>query len=290
MTGRTPTAADAEAIAALLAECAAAYGYTALDADEIRSWFGNPDLAAEDFRLFEDGGRPVAYADLTVRPGSDAAWVDARVPPGGALAPVLEWAESRACEKGARRLRAGVPAAADAGPAQERGYAPLRHFFEMAIELDGDPPAPAWPDGIEVRTVRPGEEERVHAANQEAFADHWEWEPRTFESWQASWDARGWDPSLWFLAVAGDEIAGVCLCTTRGEAGWVDDLSVRRPWRRLGLGAALLRHAFREFRARGAGRVGLDVDGENLTGAVRLYERVGMHVAYRQDLWQLDLR
>ncbi|HEY6017396.1 MAG TPA: hypothetical protein VIU16_11460, partial [Gaiellaceae bacterium] len=69
MTGRTPTVADAEAIAALLAECAAAYGYTPLDAAEIRSWSGNPDLAAEDFRLFEDGGRPVAYADLTVRPG-----------------------------------------------------------------------------------------------------------------------------------------------------------------------------------------------------------------------------
>jgi ribosomal protein S18 acetylase RimI-like enzyme len=289
VTGRTPTAADAEAIASLLGECAAAYGYMPLDAGEVGSWFGNPELAAEDFRVFEEDGGLAAYADLTLRPGSDAAWLDPRVPPGGPLDEVLGWAEARAREKGAKRLRAGVPATADAGPARRRGYSPLRHFLEMAIELDAEPPPPAWPDGIEVRPARPGEEERVHAADQEAFADHWEPEPRPFESWLRSWQARDRDPTLWHLAVAGDEIAGVCLCSTRGGAGWVGDLAVRRPWRRRGLGAALLLHAFREFHSRGFARAGLDVDGENLTGAVRLYERVGMHVAYRQDLWQVDL-
>ncbi|MGZ4355064.1 MAG: GNAT family N-acetyltransferase [Gaiellaceae bacterium] len=289
MTGRTAGVADADAIAALLAECASTYGYLAPDADEIRSWFGQPDLGEEDFRVFEQEGGLTAYADLRLPEGREAAWLDARVPPGGPLEAVLLWAEARAREKGARRLRAAVPASGEAGPLRERGYAAIRHFFEMGLRLDDEPPAPAWPDGIHVRTARPGDEERVHAANQEAFADHWEWEPRSFENWLASWDARGWDLSLWFLAVAGDEIAGVCLCALRGEAGWVGDLSVRRPWRRLGLGAALLRQAFGEFRSRGVDRVGLDVDGENLTGAVRLYERVGMHVAHRQDLWQLDL-
>ncbi|HSP71199.1 MAG TPA: GNAT family N-acetyltransferase [Gaiellaceae bacterium] len=289
MTGRTATPADADAIAALLAECAGAYGYLPPDADEIRSWFGQPELAAEDFRVFEEEGGLAAYADLRLGEGRDAAWLDARVLSGGPLEAVLVWAEARAREKEARRLRVGVPASGEAGPLRARGYTAIRSFFEMAIRLDGDPPAPAWPDGIHVRTARPGDEERVYAANQEAFADHWEWEPRSFESWTASWDARGRDPALWFLAVAGDEIAGVCLCTTRGDAGWVGDLSVRRPWRRLGLGAALLQQAFHEFRSRRVDRVGLDVDGENTTGAVRLYERVGMHVAHRQDLWQLDL-
>lgn len=290
MTGRTPTAADAEAIAALLAECGAAYGNLPPDADEVRSWFAFPELAAEDFRVFDDGGRLVAYADLMLRPGSDAAWLDPRVSPGGRLDDVLAWAEARAAEKGARLLRAGSPQTADPGPLRERGYTLIRHFFEMAIRVDDEPPPPVWPDGVEVRPARPGEEERVHAADEEAFADHWEFEPRPFESWLAGWQARGWDPSLWHLAVAGGEIAGVCLCSTRGGAGWVGDLAVRRPWRRRGLGAALLLHAFRDFRARGFERVGLDVDGENTTGAVRLYERVGMHVAHRQDCWQLDLR
>ena len=68
--------------------------------------------------------------------------------------------------------------------------------------------------------------------------------------------------------------------------GWVDTLAVRRPWRRRGLGLALLLHSFRELRARGRERVGLGVDGENTTGAVRLYERAGMHVARRSDTYE----
>ena len=64
----------------------------------------------------------------------------------------------------------------------------------------------------------------------------------------------------------------------RRGGGFVDWLGVRRPWRRRGLGRALLVHAFRELHARGAERVGLGVDAQNATGATRLYESVGMGV------------
>jgi mycothiol synthase len=66
-------------------------------------------------------------------------------------------------------------------------------------------------------------------------------------------------------------------------------LGVRRAWRRQGLGLALLRHAFLAFRARGMTRAALDVDAANLTGAVRLYERAGMHVAKRSDTYEKAL-
>jgi ribosomal protein S18 acetylase RimI-like enzyme len=52
------------------------------------------------------------------------------------------------------------------------------------------------------------------------------------------------------------------------------------------LATALLQHSFRDFRGRGATRVGLGVDAENTTGAVRLYEQVGMQVARRNDLYE----
>ena len=52
------------------------------------------------------------------------------------------------------------------------------------------------------------------------------------------------------------------------------------------LGTALLRHSFRDFRDRGATRVGLGVDGENTTGAVRLYESVGMRQVRRSDTYE----
>ena len=60
---------------------------------------------------------------------------------------------------------------------------------------------------------------------------------------------------------------------------------MRKPWRRRGLGETLLRAAFRELYLRGRRRVGLGVDAENVTGALRLYERVGMHVMRRGDNW-----
>ena len=103
-------------------------------------------------------------------------------------------------------------------------------------------------------------------------------------------DSPRFDPTLWFVAEEGDEIAGVALCSWHQSGdpqfGWVNVLGVRRPWRKRGLGLALLLHAFAEFGRRGATRVGLGVDAENTTGAVRLYERAGMSVARRNDTYE----
>jgi ribosomal protein S18 acetylase RimI-like enzyme len=64
----------------------------------------------------------------------------------------------------------------------------------------------------------------------------------------------------------------------RYGGGWVAGLGVRKPWRKRGLGLALLQRTFRLFHERGERSVGLGVDSENPTGATRLYERAGMHV------------
>lgn len=70
---------------------------------------------------------------------------------------------------------------------------------------------------------------------------------------------------------------------------WINVLGVRRPWRRRGVARALLLHAFAEFRGRGKRGAGLGVDGLNTTGAVRLYEQAGMHVARRYDQYKKPL-
>ena len=79
-------------------------------------------------------------------------------------------------------------------------------------------------------------------------------------------------------------------CTRkRFDMGWVNALGVRTSRRRRGLGELLLRTAFAEFARRGETRVGLGVDTENETGATRLYERVGMRVAFRTNVFRKDL-
>jgi ribosomal protein S18 acetylase RimI-like enzyme len=177
---------------------------------------------------------------------------------------------------------------------EERGYAPVRHSFRMLIDLGGEPVIPVWPDGIAVRTAGPGEERAVYDAYVEAFTDHWDFVAEPFDRWlhnQAESPLARKD--LWFVAADGDEVAGVCLCAAHEsgdpEYGWIGILGVRPRWRRRGLGEALLRHAFGAFAAEGATRVGLGVDGENTTGAVRLYERAGMRVVRRYDTYERRL-
>lgn len=174
---------------------------------------------------------------------------------------------------------------------QRHGFKEIRRSWNMEITMNEAPAEPEWPVGISVRTFRPGDERIVFDTDEEAFKDHWGHMPGNFERWM-HWtvERETFDPTLWFLAYEGDRMAGVSLCTHRDELGWVDTLAVLRPWRKLGLGKALLQHSFGEFYRRGTRTVGLGVDAQNLTGATRLYERVGMHVVRVYINYEKELR
>jgi ribosomal protein S18 acetylase RimI-like enzyme len=104
----------------------------------------------------------------------------------------------------------------------------------------------------------------------------------------------GYDPALWFLAMDGEEIAGICLNRKTSyedpEIGWVSTLGVQRRWRNRGIGLALLQHSFGEFYRRGYRKVALGVDSQNLTGALRLYEKAGMKILRQFDVYEKELR
>jgi GNAT superfamily N-acetyltransferase len=174
---------------------------------------------------------------------------------------------------------------------QRHGFKEIRRSWHMEIEMNEAPGEPEWPAGISVRTFRPGDERVVFDTDEEAFQDHWGHMPGNFERWK-HWtvERETFDPTLWFLAYEGDHIAGVSLCTYRDELGWVDTLAVLRPWRRAGLGKALMQHSFGEFYRRGTRTVGLGVDAQNLSGATRLYEKVGMHVVRVYINYEKELR
>jgi mycothiol synthase len=180
------------------------------------------------------------------------------------------------------------------------GYTPIRHFFQMRIELDRPLPEPVWPRGVSVRTFDVSNDlVPVVDAVRSAFCDHWGYVESPFESDLAIWqhivtEEKSFDASLWFLAVAEGRIIGVALCSAMEpedpDLGHVNTLGVVRPSRRRGIARALLQHAFSELARRGKKRVALGVDGASLTGAVRLYERAGMHVERRRVLYEKELR
>jgi ribosomal protein S18 acetylase RimI-like enzyme len=162
----------------------------------------------------------------------------------------------------------------------------------MEITLDTAPLAPIWPDGIE---LRPFDVEAhtylVYQADEEAFLDHWGHTPYSFETWKhRTIECDDFDPSQWYIAWEGDQIAGFALDRYRNGQGWVGSLGVRRPWRKRGLGLALLHHSFGEFYKRGKPVIGLGVDAANPTGATHLYQKAGMHVAAEYVSYEKELR
>jgi len=189
--------------------------------------------------------------------------------------------ERLAADGSAGRIQNGVyeSDAAARGLLESIGYRSVRVFREMRIELEAPPPVPTWRDGLHVVAFDPERDASAfHAAQQEAFADHWEYTPRDLESWSKSHlMSERFDPTLWCVVKAGDEIAAGTICTadTYG-GGFVQILFTRRPWRKQGIGAALLADAFRRLWERGERSVGLGVDAASDTGAFHLYERAGM--------------
>ncbi|MBD0330930.1 MAG: GNAT family N-acetyltransferase [Thermoleophilia bacterium] len=293
MSMRAPALDDADAVARLFAR---AYPEPLAPSVFRRAWTQPRfDLACDARVALSGTGEVAGYADAEAV-GDDAhkAWIWVLGEPGDELA---EWAERRAAELVAPPVRLFANVSSENEPGrrllERRGFRRVRSSYRMAIDLDGEPARPAWPEGIAVRTFRPGDERTFYDVHQETFEDHWEHTRRPYDEW-AHWflAPEHHRPELWFLALAGDEPAGVSMCSpdeARAEVGWVAILGVRRPWRKRGLGKALLLHSFAELARHGFRRVQLGVDAESITGAVRLYERAGMRVVHRSDSYEKAL-
>ncbi|MBE0690621.1 MAG: GNAT family N-acetyltransferase, partial [Anaerolineae bacterium] len=161
------------------------------------------------------------------------------------------------------------------------------------------PPEPvSLPEGFTLRRVaRDDDWKPILDCTRDAWRDHFGYIESPFEEHYARWQRRWQDqfkPDLWLAAMDGETVAGVCLCMENFNDnpgnGWVSTLAVRRAYRRRGLAMALLSHAFVALHGLGKTQVGLGVDASSLTGATRLYERAGMAVKTRYDLFEKELR
>ena len=270
---------------------------------------------AEDIRLvFAPDGEMVGYIEVwTTGKPPIHPWIWARVDPRyeglGIGTYLLTWGETRA-RKALQEVPAELRVAPQVGTYREAakakklfedmGYRFIRSSYNMRIDLEAPPPAPEWPDGITLRIFNPEADlEAVYRAVDEAFSDHYghvdtpyEEGLERFKHFMTSYE--GFDPTLWFMAMDGEEVAGVCLCRDHGydnpEMGHINTLGVRRPWRKRGIGLALLRHSFGELYRRGRRGAGLGVDAENLTGALRLYENAGMYIHRAFERFEKEIR
>jgi mycothiol synthase len=287
LTLRPPRDEDFDAILALMnASQVAVFGEADITADELRTWLSTPSVDPErDLRLLEENGRLIGYVDVDYAETTRRWWCDVKVAPeadaDAVLPKLVAWLEERV-DGGTLRVWTSAADARTVDVFERLGFEEHRHSYRMEMALDGEPREPAWPEGLEVRGYRDEDERLVFDTVVEVWLDASDPIEETFDDWR-HWTTKreNFDPSLWFLVFERDEIAGFSLCRRDDfdpSAGYVATLGVRRPWRRRGLGEALLLHSFAAFRERGHTRATLGVDASSPTGATRLYERAGMTV------------
>jgi mycothiol synthase len=305
--GKRPKLEDARAVNAWMRlRQEEEWGVSDLTLEDTISLFTYPqmDLMQDFWMIFDQDDLMVAYCHL-LRFEPLRMKLEQRLHPDydtvALRKALLDWGEARA-----RQLIPQLPADARVSlqtlcramteskareAIMQAGFTYVRSTFRMEIELDAPPPPPTFPEGIVLHPFTLDMARAAHAADDEAFSDHWGYVPTSFEKFEHLFiKTARFDPSLWFVAFEGEEIAGVALCEDRDDEASVNSLSVRRPWRTRGLGLALLHHAFGEFYRREQHKVALYVDAQSLTGATRLYERAGMQVARQYDTYEKELR
>lgn len=298
----------AEVLALVLACDVAELGEPDYDANDLRGDWSEISLEDVSRVVVDTDGRIAGYAlafdRMTVRP-TGAVFTHPDACGRGIGTALTRWMVERAqgrvnsAPEGARvvfEFGTSVTNRAALEVLSNEGFAPHRYMLRMMISLTADraPLEPSPPDGVVIDGFKPGEDDHAtYEAVEQSFADHWGHMRRPYEEWRRrTVERETFDPSCWFVARAGSEIAGVAICNDHPELsqGWVGTLGVRRPWRRSGVAMALLHRAFGEFHRRGRNRVGLGVDSESLTGATRVYERAGMRATQRFAMCARELR
>lgn len=299
-----PVLGDADAVADLMAACVRADGGAeGTSVEHVLDDWHEVDLEEEAVVVLGPDGTVAGYADVVNRAFvslSVYGYVHPEHRRRGIGAWLVEWGEdwmrarTHLAPEGARVVVRHYVISTNSGARrllENNGYEAARGTYVMEIVLEDEPPRPEWPEGLTVRTFVSGRDERaVFEAVEDAFRDVWGRPRGTFERFVGMTGSESFDPSLWLLAMDGGEIAGTILCKTVAGEGWVDVVGVRRPWRRRGLGLALLRQAFGEYRGRGIRRVELSVDAGSVTGAPRLYGRAGMRLKTGYVVYQRELR
>lgn len=279
---RSAAVEDAPAIHELVAACEGALpggGETGIDAIAADLTRPGVDPALDTVLLHDESGQLAGWAWVN---GGRRCAID--VHPrhrgrelGGTL---LAWAEARAREAGSVRLAQTVADGDRAAGAllRSRGYEPFVTQWLLEIALAGEPVVPEPPAGITVRAFRPGDERAAHQLMEDAF-DAWQKRRKSYEEWaRLTVERPTFAPEFSPVAFAGDDMVGavIALDLPDSDEGYIDRLAVSAAHRGRGIARVLLRESFRALHQQGRRTCTLWTHSE--TGALALYERVGMTV------------
>ncbi len=259
------------------------------EADVVGEW-SRPGMDFEaDTRGVYDGRTLVAATEvgqgeqinLDVRPSHFGRGI------GTALA---DWAENAATDRGVTQVTQFIAASDIAGAEilRTRGYQPtytdwiLRMDQGVALQRHG------LPGDVAISPFAMTDATAAHEVIEDAFGN-WEGRARrTYDDWaRQNLQRTGTDPATFRVARVGKEVIGVCVIHDGDGKAWVHQLAVRSAWRGRGIGQELLAETYEAARARGLPVGELSTDSR--TGAVGLYQRLGMRVVAQMENWKKDL-
>jgi ribosomal protein S18 acetylase RimI-like enzyme len=308
-TIRRPTLDDVPAILEMVhASDIAAVGEPDFTLDEVREELTGPntDMSRDSWVALDATGRIVGWAYPRNPTGKARDFIEVYVWPEIGLAaqrPLLDLILRRMPERAAELGHQVYAVRAAAIPNEtvyiealgDAGFTFLKQHARMQMPLDGvSPVAPEPPAGVVVRPVRIDDEaetRRFHAVIEESFQDS-DHPAMAYQDWREQYEAEsGVAFDEWFVAEVDGVIAGALQSGGSGgdeenDEGWVKFLAVLRPYRKRGVGEALLRRAFATYAANGRAKAGLGVDLANPTDAASLYRKVGMTPLYQANVYQ----
>ena len=236
-----------------------------------------------------DGDRIVAWAFLEP---PRSAYID--VAPThrgrGIGAELLAWAIDRAKARGNIRFGQTIDDTRTAVAAYLRatGFSVRHTSWMLRMDHPTEPPAPERPHGIAIRPIAlPDEELETLIMFEDAFSEFDDRVALPLDYWRSTVMQReGFVPADLLVAVDGDHVIGAAFLIDSGEV-WVDKLAVAATHRNRGVARAILGTAFRRSFELGYHHTSLATDSR--TGALTLYERIGMHVTRSFTHWAIDL-
>ena len=282
-TERPLLSSDAAAVTAVIAaqEVADVGEVVIEEADIVADWQRpSYDLGASSVGVLTPDGELVAYAEVTAADRGDAAvHPDHR---GRGIGTVLAaWMQELAREQGTSVVGMPVPQGSPGDRLLEAlGYHVRWSSWVLELPEGATVPERPLPEGYRVREATPEDYRAVWSVIEDAFLEWSVRERQSFEDWTAEIPERpGFEP--WNLRVVVDAegavvAAAVLLLAAERSEGYIAQLATRKDQRGRGLAQALLVDAFDQARAHGATKSSLSTDSR--TGALGLYEKVGMVV------------
>ncbi len=269
------------------------------------------NMATDTALVVTEGGRALAYAQAYDE-HDDRAFIDVFIDPelddemfahaadqalAGALARLREVLRARGDTS--TTVAAGLyQGETRMAAAYERaGLKRTRVYWRMTVALSPDQPVEVgMPPGVTIRAVDPDDDAVVAQGLQlrnDTFREHHGFVEPSFDEWADRWrSSSSYDRDAWWFAYLDDAVVGLCL-GDEGKldenAGYVGVLGVDKSARGRGIARALLLTAFAAYQSRGRSSVELGVDSSNETGAIRLYEGVGMTTKFAIDALEMPL-